>query len=372
MSDVSAAEGNKSDTSGCSATCMIGMLLCRLIVPAWLLAGAIFKLAELNPNLLPPPVLDTSNWIGAALGQDPVSWLGFSMRWIIGAEIMLAGIMFFVPGLARKIAIAVLALFVIILLTLMFQGYDPDKGLTSLLSGQCGCFGSAGPPPSVMLLIDGLLLVGVLVFSPNRSRQKGGTALIAIILSAIVGYAIAFSVPDRVVINQVGETNVTDTQEVMLDEHGWPLPPAQMDGYYFPQFAEWPGKRLSSIPFAQLLPRPLPADFNKGDWLVIYYRADCEHCQEMFLIYLSDPVLETPTLAVGIPDYVPEAALEFLCDGCEVTELPGVPPEYVVQTPVIVRMRDGIVTAVADGSADEETVEACIYGTNDEQGSAGE
>jgi hypothetical protein len=35
-------------------------------------------------------------------------------------------------------------------------------------------------------------------------------------------------------------------------------------------------------------------------------------------------------------------------------------------------MRDGIVTAVADGSADEETVEACIYGTNDEQGSAGE
>jgi hypothetical protein len=55
-----------------------------------------------------------------------------------------------------------------------------------------------------------------------------------------------------------------------------------------------------------------------------------------------------------------------------VTELPGVPPEYVVQTPVIVRMRDGIVTSVADGSADEATVEACIYGTSDEHGAAGE
>jgi hypothetical protein len=362
MSDVSAAKGTKSYSGGRSTANMIGMLLCRIIVPAWLLAGAIFKLAELNPNLLPPPVLDTSNWIGAALGQDPVTWLGFSMRWIIGAEIMLVGIMFFVSSLARQVAIAILVLFVIILLTLMFQGYDADKGLSSLLSGQCGCFGSAGPPPSVMLLIDGLLLIGVLVFSPGRSSRKGGAARLAIILSAIVGYVIAFSVPDRVIANPVGETNVVDAPEVMLDAQGWPLPPAQLDGYYFPQFAEWPGKRLSSIPFAQILPRPLPSNFNKGDWLVIYYRADCEHCQEMFLTYLSDPVLETPTLAVGIPDYVPEAALEFLCDGCSVTELPGVPPDYVIQTPVIVRMSDGIVTCVADGSADDDAIENCIYG----------
>ena len=366
MSEVSVANGTKSDSEGCSTTRMIGMVLCRIIVPAWLLAGAIFKLAELNPNLLPPPVLDTSNWIGGALGQDPVSWLDFSMRMIIGTEIMLVGFMFFVPRIARLVAVLILTLFVVILATLMIQGYDASKGLSSLLSGDCGCFGSAGPPPSVMLLIDGLLLIGVLVFSPGRCARPSRLAPIAIILSAIVGYVIAFAVPDRIIENPGGSDPVSTSTEVAVDEQGWPLPPAQLDGYYFPQFNDWLGKKLSTIAFAQLLPRPLPANFNEGDWLVIYYRADCEHCQEMFLMHLSDPVLETPTLAVGIPDYVPEAALEFLCDGCEVTELPGVPPEYVIQTPVVVRMRDGVVTCVADGAADDSAIEACIHGNSDE------
>ena len=30
--------------------------ICRLAVPLWLLAGAIYKLIERNPKLLPPPV----------------------------------------------------------------------------------------------------------------------------------------------------------------------------------------------------------------------------------------------------------------------------------------------------------------------------
>ena len=81
----------------CRAAGTIGFLLCRILVPTWLLAGAIFKLAEMNPNLLPPSVIWTSGRIGAAIGQDPVIWLGFSMRFIIGTELMLAGFMYFVP-----------------------------------------------------------------------------------------------------------------------------------------------------------------------------------------------------------------------------------------------------------------------------------
>ena len=364
MTERTDSRNSNPDCGGCATSAMIGMILCRILVPAWLLAGAIFKLAELNPNLLPPPVQDTSNWIGGLLGQDPVAWLDFSMRTIIGVEIMLAGIMFFVPKLARLVAGSVLTLFVIILVTLMIQGYDADKGLSSLLSGQCGCFGSAGPPPSVMLLIDGLLLAGVLVFRPRRALTATGIGFPAIIGSALVGFAVAFLVPDRVVANTTegGMTQDSNTTEVILDEQGWPLPPAQLEGFYFPQFGEWPGRKLSDIPFAHLLPRPLPEAFNEGEWLVIYYRADCEHCQEMFLTYLSDPVLETPTLAVGLPDYVPEAALEFLCTACEITELPGTPPEYVIQTPVVVRMKDGVVTATVDGSADEIEIENCITG----------
>jgi cytochrome c oxidase subunit IV len=356
------------DKQGCSTVATIGFILCRIVVPAWLLAGAIFKLAELNPNLLPPPVLSTSSWIGSLLGQDPVSWLDFSMRLIIGTEIMLAGFMFFVPRLARAIAIAVLSLFVVILVTLMVQGYDADKGLASLFSGQCGCFGSAGPPPSMMLLIDGLLLLGVLFFGSGCRKGAGAFLPPAVIIpSIIVGFGIAFLVPDRTVDMTGGEpTPVVEGGKPAVDEQGWPLAPDQLDGYYFPQFGDWNGKTLSTIPFAQLLPRPLPEGFNEGDWLLVYYRADCEHCQEMFLTHFSDSELATPTLAIGIPDYVPEAALEFLCDACEITELPGVPPEYVVQTPVIVRVQDGVVTCTADGSADEDQLEACIYGTSQE------
>ena len=79
MSDAPTAPNQHSGTR-CPTTAVIGVLLCRVIVPAWVLAGAIFKLAEMNPNLLPPPVLSTTGWIGSSLGQDPVVWLGFSMR----------------------------------------------------------------------------------------------------------------------------------------------------------------------------------------------------------------------------------------------------------------------------------------------------
>jgi len=334
--------------------------LCRVLVPSWLLAGAVYKLLELNPNLLPPPVIDVATWIGSLIGQDPQSWLGVSMRLMIGTEIMLAALMFFVPRFSRIVAAATLALFVVILSTVMVQSYDPDKGVLSALTGSCGCFGSNGPPPWAMLLIDGAMLAGVLLAGPLRRRNASPVALIVFLVCSFAGFFLAFGSG-----NAGPEPGPEEgpLPEPVLDANGWPPPPTVYEPYYYPQFENWVGKKLSSIPFAHLLPRPLPEGFDSGDWLVIYYRADCEHCQEMFLMYLSDPVLRTPTLAVGLPDYDPAGELEFLCTACETTELPGVPPEYVIQTPVIVRLKDGVVTAYADGSADEAEVEACINGT---------
>lgn len=352
--------GEGSSDHQCSCAAKIGFLLCRIIVPTWLLAGAIFKLAELNPNLLPPPVIWTSGQIGGALGQDPGVWLGFSMRFIIGTELMLVGFMYFVPRISRLAAGGVLGLFVIILLIVLGQGYDPDKGIASLLSGSCGCFGSAGPPPIVMLLIDGLLLLGVLFFRPPQCGVKTRIAPIAAALSILVGYTVAYIVPERTYANPDNTNSGSQT-----DTDGWPLPPAQYEGYYYPQFQEWPGRKLSSIPFMHLLPRPLPEGFDEGAWLVVFYRADCEHCQELFLMNFSDAQLPAPTLAVGIPDYHPESALEFLCDACLVTELPS-GPDYLVQTPVIVRLMDGVVTCTSDGSSDDEAIEGCIHGNTAE------
>ena len=76
---------------------------------------------------------------------------------------------------------------ILILLIVLIQGYDAQKGVASLLSGECGCFGSAGPPPVYMLLIDGLLLIGVLVFRPARCGAGARIAPLAAGLSILIG-----------------------------------------------------------------------------------------------------------------------------------------------------------------------------------------
>lgn len=355
-----------------SVQSMIGLLTCRVVVPLWVLTGALFKLNELDWKLLPPPVRSTCEWIGSVIGQEPELWLGLSMRFLIGTELMLVGLMFASTRLARPIAAATLSLFIVILAIVLAQGYDAEKGLASLIGGDCGCFGSAGPPASVMLLIDALLLACVLSFKPAPSRPQSSSYLIgALVVSALIGYVVAFLVPERTIENTSAQSenqsqattsgdSASDTAP-LVDERGWPLPPATLKPNYYPQFGTWAGQRLRDQEVAQLMPRPLPLDLDEGDKMVVLYRGDCDHCQEMFLTYFSDPELPTPTLAVDVMDYAPEGLLEFYCDACERTELPS-GPSYLIQTPVVIRLKDGVITSIADGSSTDEQLEDCIYG----------
>lgn len=341
--------------NACTPCERIGTFVIRFIIPAWLLAGAIFKLTEFNPNLLPPVVLDVLGTFGKALGTDPVAWLDFSIRAIIVVEVMLAAAMFFIGRIAKPVAIAVLSMFVVILVITIGQGYDNEKGIASIFSGSCGCFGSAGPPPIVMLGLDGALLLAAIFMRTRRCTCKTGVVLFTSM--TLAGAILAFA---------LHRTSAEVRVDPPLDQQAWPLAPNTLQSFYYPQFAEWPGESLKSLPFAHLLPRPLPDGFDEGEWLLVFYRADCEHCQELFLMYFSDTTLPARTLAVGIPDYDPAGALEFLCDACIVTELPS-GTDYLVQTPVIVRVVDGEVVCAIDGSNDEATIEACIFGETGDQ-----
>ena len=355
-----------------SARSIIGLIACRVVVPLWVLTGALFKLNELDWKLLPPPVRSTCEWIGSSIGQEPDVWLGMSMRFLIGTELMLVGLMFASTRLARPIAAATMSLFIVILCIVLAQGYDSEKGLQSLIGGDCGCFGSAGPPASVMLLIDGFLLGCVVLFKPRTpSRQNPGFLIGALVASAVIGYLIAFLVPERTIENTsqgVAAQSQPTTPEQdpaqaapLVDEQGWPLPPATLKPNYYPRFGTWNGQRLQDQEVAQLMPRPIPLDLNVGEKMVILYRGDCDHCQEMFLTYFSDPELATPTLAVDILDYAPEGLLEFYCEACERVDLPR-GPSYLIQTPVVIRLKDGVITCITDGSSSDEEVEQCIYG----------
>ena len=102
MADPTPTETTPPPTSA-SASAIIGWITCRIVVPLWVLTGAIFKLNELDWKLLPPPVRSTCEWIGSGLGQDPDLWLGFSMRFLIGTELLLVGLMFASTRLARPL-----------------------------------------------------------------------------------------------------------------------------------------------------------------------------------------------------------------------------------------------------------------------------
>ena len=69
--------------------------------------------------------------------------------------------------------------------------------------------------------------------------------------------------------------------------------------------------------------------------------------------------LPAPTLAVAIPDTDPANALEMPETACSFGELVA-GPQYVVQTPVVAVIEDGVVTCVYTGADDEAKLLECL------------
>ena len=65
------------------------------LVPAWLLAGALTKLADLSPLALPVVLLQ---WLGQT-GVD----LGFVLRFAIAVELTVVAVIWLLPRLARTV-----------------------------------------------------------------------------------------------------------------------------------------------------------------------------------------------------------------------------------------------------------------------------
>lgn len=357
----------------------IGTIVCRAVVPLWLLAGASFKLAQLDPKLLPPVVLGTITSTDGMLGLSGNAWMDLALRLIILSEFVIAALMICVPRLSRAVAIALLAFFCAILLSTIIPSWQKG-GFAEVLRGGCGCFGAGGPNPLYMLMIDGSMLAVAAIFPVSAKGTvppitKGAWPAMGL---CIVGSAIAFGVPKPAVkleepdtMAQSGATAGTDASKAAapgdtqpagaatpVTASTWPGRPEKVESYYLGEFEKWVGQRLDAQPIMQLLAAAPPATIQQGRWHVVFYRSDCDHCHTLMSTYFEGE-LEVPVLAVEVPDTDPAAALPNPCERCDMVRLlKG--PSWVFTTPVLLTVQDGVITCVATDSENTEQVEACL------------
>jgi hypothetical protein len=376
----------------CAPCSRLGFVITRLAVPAWITAGAVMKLVENDPRNLPKPIFDAVLAMDGSFGLTGVAWMDFALRSICGAELVIAAVILCMPRVSRPLATAVLALFCAILLWLIGTGWAKD-GFEAVLKGSCGCFGKSGMNPLYMLLIDGALLAGVLLTRKDCScRSRGwmqGSGPAALV--GALGIALAFGMPARTVTLEDpasttpstdgaasggtsaapgGGTTATTPPTPPKDPvvappavpapPSWPARPASVQPYYLPEFAGWVGKPLAAQPEMALLDAPPPASIASGTWIVMLYRADCEHCHEVLETHFVG-TLKRPTLLIGIPDHDPANEQPMPCTECTIrTFLKG--PNYVVQTPVVMRIKDGVVEAMCTDHEDAASLADVLEG----------
>ncbi len=309
--------------SGITGT--IAVALARVIVPLWLFIGAVLKLADISPTHLPAAII---KWAGG-VGFD----LMFVLRFSIAAELIVVGVMVLVPPLARWTGIVMLASFIPVLV-----------GDLALGASSCGCFGAVAVSPWVTLVTDVTFLLGLAAFGRKEPRLALTASLpTGRVLSAglwgLAGVVLAFGLRSPVQPDPALDPTTTSPQNAVA------LP---ADGYYLPDYQIWLGRPFTELDVAGWV-RGLPGDIASGSQYVIFYRKDCEHCHELMELYFSSS-LPLPTTAVAVPEragFPTENLQPFPCGECRLAELPsGV--DWFLQTPVLVRLLDGIVECASE------------------------
>jgi hypothetical protein len=320
---------NELDESA-SVAGTIAVAVARVVVPLWLATGAVLKLMELSPAHLPAAMI---KWCGA-LGFD----LMFVLRFSIAFELIVAGVMFLLRPLARWFGVAILTAFVPVLI-----------GDLALGASSCGCFGSVTVNPWVTLVTDVTFLFVLLVFGRREPRLEithhlptsrvviaGGLAIVSVFV------AFGRKAP-------AGDAEAAMNTSVAVTNGNVPALPA--DGYYMPHYGDWIGRPFRELDVASWTSK-LPDDIDLGPQYVIFYRKDCEHCHELMEVYFSGS-LQRPTTAIAVPErdgFPTENLQPFACPDCRVAELPsGI--DWFFQTPVLVRLMDGVVECAAEVDA---------------------
>jgi len=304
----------------------VAILLARVVIPLWFGIAAVLKIMDGSPSNLPAALV---KWLGG-LGVD----LRFVLEFSIAVELIVVGVMILIPGLARLTGILMLASFLPVLI-----------GDVALGASSCGCFGAVQIPPWVTLVTDGFFLFSLLFIARSvpaltMPRSLPTRQVVSAGLWSVLSVAAAFGLTPSGI---PAETTSSGTE---IESSG----PAE--GYYLPDYSSWVGQPFTQLDVARWI-RGLPDDLDQGQQYILFYRKDCEHCHELMEFFFAEE-LPLPTTAVAVPDragYPTIGVQPFVCAGCRLAELPaGV--DWFLQTPVLVKLADGMVECAAEVTAD--------------------
>jgi hypothetical protein len=309
-------------------TARIGWLLCRVVVPLWVASGAIVKLMELSPKTLPKETILT-------LAHKADIDLYVLLAVLISLEFVAVFTMLLVARLARPMAVLVLGTFCVLLIGELVRG-----NITS-----CGCFGEVTIPPWLMLLIDGPLLIGVLVFDPTPAMPaapRGWPKAAAVLLAAVAVSATFWRIlPERQAPEVDPPNPVAGT---------WT--PKPLPAYWFvTDIDAWIGKPWREIELFQFL-KEEPQHLDEGRRYVVFYGRTCDHCDDMFHAVLIDPAIGSLTTAIEVPfdktHLRGSGSWPMPETECEHLQLP-VGCDWIITTPLVVTLQDGIVECAEEG-----------------------
>lgn len=284
----------------------------RLGIPCYIAAGAVMKLLTGRPLELP--------LVSLQLDPSPEleRWAGIALPVVAAVELALAGAILLGGRWARWLALAVLVAFAAVLI--------PHVRAAAV---SCGCFGTVHANPTLMLItaVGSALLILLLPATGAPPAQctprwVGPWVVAAVLLTAGVH---AGQLPERL---------------------GWRVPTVRMrpDG--------WVGARLSELPFYPFLESDADVTtappFAEGEQTWVLWLRSCPHCHEYFRERWSVPsqrrivAVEVPPSAAGISS----EPHTIECPSCVRMHLKKGTFYFLPRTPVILTVKDGLVTAV--------------------------
>jgi hypothetical protein len=194
-------------------------------------------------------------------------------------------------------------------------------------AASCGCFGPIRISPWWSFSLDLTVVLGLLIsasrLEPIAEAKFGHLAwckfhrmaILVLITVAVLGTAFAiWSVGRRTWVGRdllaIGSASILEPEE-------------------------WVGKYLPIADF-------LDTDLSSGEWIAVLYRHDCPDCLEILPHYQQLALMNQRIALVEVPPYGDLTSAENGCHRCRLKN----DRDWFVQTPVELRLRDGVVAAV--------------------------